>query len=142
MSKTLAERLKVAKEALTTIETSTSKHGGKLMPEVENHFKSISAFAADVDHWLGMLAARTAARSFLNGLEQQADGSDEVTFGGMRTKFQHVRMIGVQAYLATEWALADRFAALAGNVLCVRNSLNDPKNLPQLVSHFVAGKGP
>jgi hypothetical protein len=113
-----------------------------LMPEVEKQFKAIAAFKADVEHWLGMVAARTAARSLLTGLEGQADDNDEVPFGTARTKYQHVRLIGVQAYLATKWALADRLVSMAGHVLCVRSSLQDPKNLPQLVSHFVTGKGP
>lgn len=138
MSKTLEERLRDAKTALGKVDAATLRHAGKLAPEVERQFKSIAGFAADVEHWLGMLAARSAARSLLTGLEGHVDGNDDVPFGAARAKYQHVRLIGVQAYLATNWALADRLVGMAGNVLCVRNSLQDPKNLPQLVSHFVS----
>ncbi|MCU0694664.1 MAG: hypothetical protein MUF54_25075, partial [Polyangiaceae bacterium] len=89
-----------------------------------------------------MLAARETARALLNDLEEHADQNDDVPYGSSRAKFQTVRLLGVQAYLAAQWALADRLFGMAGHVLCIRNSLQDPKNAPQLVSHFVGGKGP
>lgn len=73
---------------------------------------------------------------------EQADQNDNVPYAASRAKFQTVRLLGVQGYLAAQWALADRLVGMAGNVLCIRNSLQDPKNAPQLVSHFVGGKGP
>lgn len=142
MSKTLEERLRDAKTALGKVDASTLNHAGKLAPEVEKQFKAIAAFTSDIEHWIGMLAARSAARSLLTGLEAQANADDDVLFGAAYAKYQHVRLIGVQAYLATKWALADRLVGMAGHVLCVRSSLQDPRNLPQLVSHFIANKGP
>jgi len=142
MSKSLEQRLRDAKAVLDKVDGATTRHAGKLAPDVEKQFKTIAAFASDVEHWIGMLAARSAARALLTGLEGHADANDDVPLGAARAKYQHVRLIGVQAYLATKWALADRLVGMAGHVLCVRNSLQDPKNLPQLVSHFIGSKGP
>lgn len=142
MSKTLEERLRDAKAVLGKVDAATLRHGGKLASEVEKQFKEITAFTSDVEHWVGMVAARKAARALLTGLETQADANDDVPLGGARAKYQHVRLIGVQAYLATKWALADRLAAMAGHVLCVHSSLQNPKKLPQLVTHFISNNGP
>ena len=93
-----------------------------------------------MEHWIGMIHARAAARQMLTGLEAQADANDQVPFGIARIHFQHARLIGVQAYLATNWALADRLTGMVGRVLCIKNSWNDPKHPPQLVQHFVNDK--
>ncbi|WNG20274.1 hypothetical protein [Cystobacter fuscus] len=137
MSKTLEDRLQDAKSTLGKIDNSLLRQPGNLAPEVESQFKVVAAFRSDIEHWRGMLAARAAARALLTGLEGQADAGDTVPLGSTRAKYQHVRLIGVQAYLATKWALADRLVGMVGQVFCIRSSLNDPKNLPQLVSHFV-----
>jgi hypothetical protein len=89
-----------------------------------------------------MIVARQAARSLLDNLEHSADENDDVPYGITKAKFQTVRLLGVQAYLAAQWALADRVVGMSGQVLCIRSTLQDPKSPPQLVSHFVAGKGP
>lgn len=142
MSKTLEDRLQDARTALGKVDGAIALHAGKLASDVETQFKMIAAFASNVEHWNQMLAARQTARALLDSLEQQADQNDDVPYGASRAKFQTVRLLGVQGYLAAQWALADRLIGMAGHVLCIRNSLQDPKNAPQLVSHFVGGKGP
>lgn len=142
MSKTLEERLHDARTALGKVDGAITRHTGKLATEVETQFKMIAAFASHVEHWNQMLAARQAARALLDNLENHADQNDDVPYGGTKAKFQTVRLLGVQGYLAAQWALADRLVGMSGQVLCIRNSLQDPKNAPQLVSHFVGGKGP
>lgn len=142
MSKTLEERLQDAKVTLDKVDVAIARHTGKLTTEVETQFKTLAAFASHIEHWNQMLAARQAARALLENLEQLADQNDDVPYGAARAKFQTVRLLGVQGYLAAQWALADRLVGMAGQVLCIRNALQDPKNAPQLVSHFVAGKGP
>jgi hypothetical protein len=142
MSKTLEERLQDVKTALGKVEGTMARHTGRLAPDIETQFKEITAFASHVEHWKQMLAARQTARSLLDNLEQQADQNDDVLYGATKAKFQTVRLLGVQGYLAAQWALADRVVGMSGQVLCIRNALQDPKNAPQLVSHFVGGKGP
>jgi hypothetical protein len=142
MSKTLEERLQDAKTTLGKVDGVVARHTGKLATEVETQFKALAAFASHVEHWNQMLAARQAARALLDNLEQQADQNDDVPYGATKAKFQTVRLLGVQGYLAAQWALADRLVGMSGQVLCIRNALQDPKNAPQLVSHFVGGKGP
>lgn len=141
MSKTLEERLKDARIALGKVDGAIARHAGKLATDVEKQFREIAAFGVHVEHWSQMLAARQAARGLLDKLEQQADQNDDVPYGASKAKFQTVRLLGVQGYLAAQWALADRLVGMAGQVLCIHNSLQDPKNAPQLVSHFVSGKG-
>jgi hypothetical protein len=142
MSNTLEDRLNNAKEALVKLEGALTRQSGQLPTEIAGQFLAIAAFSGDVDHWTDMLTARATARGLLNNLETSADDKDCVSFGSSRAKFQTVRLLGVQAYLAVQWALADRIVGMAGHVLCTRNQLQDPKNAPQLVSHFIAGKGP
>jgi hypothetical protein len=142
MSKTLEERLRSAKDALGTIDAATLRNPGRLATEVEKQFKDISAFASDVEHWLQLLEARKEARALLTGLEGLVDDKDCVPFGSGRVKYLHVRLLGVQAYLATKWALADRLVAMAGHVLCIQSSLQNSRKLPQLITHFISNNGP
>lgn len=136
MNKSLEDRLRVAKEDLTKVDAAIQR-SARVVPHVLDEFKSVTAFATNIDHWLRLIETRAAARQMLTGLENQADEIDRVPLGSGRVGFQHVRFIGVQAYLATKWAIADRIALMAGHVLCIRNQLNDPKKPPQLLSHFV-----
>lgn len=142
MSKTLEQRLHDAKTALDRVGVAITRHTGKLPADVEAQFSRLADFASQIEHWKQMIAARQAARGLLDNLEQRADGNDDVPYGGAMAKFQTVRLLGVQAYLASQWALADRVVGMAGQVLCIRSTLQDPKKPPQLVSHFVCGKGP
>ncbi len=142
MSKTLEERLRDAKTALGKVDGAVARHAGKLAPDIEKQFKAIASFGSNFEHWNQLLVARDAARRMLTDLERRADRNDDVPYGAWMAKFQTVRLLGVQSYLAAQWALADRLVGMAGQVLCIRNSLQDPKNAPQLVSHFVNGKGP
>ena len=136
MIKPLAERLSAAKDDLIKVDAAIQK-STRVVTHVLGEFKQVTAFAADIDHWLRLIETRAAARRMLTGLETHADAMDTVPLGVGRVGFQHVRFIGVQAYLATKWAIADRIASMAGHVLCIRNQLNDPRKPPQLLSHFV-----
>lgn len=139
MSKTLEERLQAAKTALGKVAGAIARHNGKLVPAVEKQFEALAAFSLQVEHWNQMLAARQAARALLENLEHQADQNDAVPYSATKAKFQTVRLLGVQGYLAAQWALADGLVGMSGQVLCVRSAPQDPKNAPQLVSHFVTG---
>lgn len=142
MTKTLEVRLQNARSALGRVDAALVRHSAKLPADVEGQFKTIAAFALQVEHWTQLLAARHTARALLSDLELQADPNDDVPYGSASAKFQTVRLLGVQAYLAAQWALADRLVGMAGHVLCIRSSLQDPKNAPQLISHFIGGRGP
>lgn len=137
MSKTLEERLRDAKAELLRANGQIARQPGKLPQEVGDSFQAVLACEGDVEHWISLISARSAARQMLAGLEAQADGHDQVPFGSSRVLFQHARLIGVQAYLATNWALADRLTGMVGRVLCIEDSWNDPRQQPQLVSHFI-----
>jgi hypothetical protein len=137
MSKTLEERLRDAKAELGKIDGALLRHTGKVPSEVGDQFRTVTAFAADIEYWIGMLAARSAARLLLTGLEAQADGNDTVPLGAARAKYQHVRLIGVQAYLATKWALADRLVGMVGRVVCTPEAGFDASRPAQLVAQFV-----
>lgn len=137
MSKTLEDRLGDAKVVLGKASTALGRHAGKLPGDVEDSFRRVIAFAEDVDHCVGMLHARAAARLLLTDLEKTADADDRVPFGTTRVKFQHVRLIGAQAYLTTSWALADRITGVVGRVLCTPDAGFNDASPAQLVSQFV-----
>jgi hypothetical protein len=106
-------------------------------PKVETAFRDGAAFRTDIEHLLAMLETRQAAWKLLDGLEAKADADDLVPFGDTRAKFVHVRLIGVQAYLTTKWALADRITGMVGRLLCTPNVGLNGANPAQLVAHFV-----
>jgi hypothetical protein len=137
MSKSLENRLLDAKTELSKANAVMARHASKLPAEVASQFQSLLAFGSDVEHWREMIQARSAARRLLDGLEDQADENDLVPLGAHRAKYQHVRLIGVQACLATQWALADRLVGMVGQVLCTAHAGIDPSQPAQLVAHFV-----
>ncbi len=136
MSKPLAERLRIAKGDLVQIDRTIQTKAG-VVRRVLDEFKTLTAFAADIDHWLRLIETRTTARRMLTGLESQANAEDTVPFGDGRVGFQHARFIGVQAYLATKWAIADRISSMVAHVLSIRSQLNDPQKTPSLLTYFV-----
>ncbi len=137
MTKTLEVRLRDAKAVLDKTNAAIVRHPGKLSPEVEELFRKVTQFGGDVEHWIGMLHARASAVQLLGDLEKNADANDCVALGATRVKFQHVRLIGVQSYVTTTWALADRVTGMIGRVICPPNAGSNPVIPAQLVSHFV-----
>lgn len=138
MSKSLSERLDGAKRALGDVDAAIARSSGRLPTRLEAQFRAIAEASSDVNHWKYMLAARDVARSLMEQLEEQANEHEEVPYGASRAQFQIVRLLSVQSYLSAQWALADRLVAMAGQVYCMKSEFHDPKNAPQLVSHFVA----
>lgn len=139
MSKTLEERLVAAKNELAKVDAVLLKHlgTGRLREDVVKQFDALAAFKADVDAWCGMIAARRAARKLITDLEKQVDGDDTVLLGSSRVKYEHVRLIGVQAYLSTKWALADRLVGMVGRIVCTANTGLNEAQPAQLVTSFV-----
>jgi hypothetical protein len=139
MSKTLEDRLLAAKGELAKVEAVLLKHHGttRIPADVVTQFNELAAFKADVDAWCGMVAARRAARSLLTDLERQVDDDDTVLLGTSRAKYEHVRLIGVQAYLSTQWALADRLVGMVGRIVCTATAGLNAAQPAQLVSSFV-----
>jgi hypothetical protein len=140
VNKTLDERLKDARTSLDKVEHVLLRHAGtgRVSTQVSDQFSELVAFGADIDAWLALLDARTAARRLLTGLEDQADQDDLVPLGQVRVKYEHVRLIGVQAYLATSWALADRLVGMAGRVLCTPQAAFNATQPAQLVTTFLS----
>jgi hypothetical protein len=134
MSKTLQERLCDAKSALDQVHTALGRHPSGLPKEVETSFRALVDCRTDLDHWLGMLEARAAACQLLDALETKADADDCVPLGAARVKYQHVRFIGVQAYVTTNWALADRITGMVGRILCTPEAGLNGVNPAQLIS--------
>jgi hypothetical protein len=138
MSQSLVDRLQKVKAELLRSNGEIARGGGKLPKEVGDAFQESLASDDEIEHWIDLIHTREAARQMLAGLEAKADPRDDhVPFGDSRIKFQHARLIGVQAYLATNWAIADRMTGMAGRVLCIKTSLDNPQHPPQLLSHFV-----
>ena len=83
MSKTLEDRLRDAKAQFGKVDAALLRRAGHVPREVDEQFRAVSAFAADIEHWLGMLQARGAARHLLTDLENEADADDTVALGAM-----------------------------------------------------------
>jgi hypothetical protein len=135
MTKSLEDRLSDTRKDLERVDAALNRI--VLQGDIAAHFRRVTAFSKEVEHWLALIQARAAARQLLVGLEGQADADDLVPFGTTRVKYRHVRLIGVQAYLTTSWALADSMTIMVGLVLCSPDFSLDPKSPVQLVNHFV-----
>jgi len=136
MSKSLQLRLNDAKLILEKVDELLRKQPGSLPSDAEDAFRSVANGRDDIDNWLTMIDARAAAMQLLAGLESTIDSNDMVPFGDSRAKFVHVRFVGVLAYVAINWALADRISELVGTVLCTPDAGSNPTSPVQLVSHF------
>jgi hypothetical protein len=137
MKRTLEQRLGQAKDQLSKVEQAFVEYPGRVPAEVESQFRVVTSSAIDIDHWVELIKARAAALGLLLQLENQADADDTIMFGTIRAKYQHIRLIGVQAYLSTTWALADRIIGTVGRVLCTPEAAFDPGRPAQLVTQFL-----
>jgi hypothetical protein len=138
MSKPLDERLRDAKDTLNQVHAAIGRNPGRLPKDVEDSIRKVVDYRSDIDHWIGTLEARAASFQLLAGLESKVDHADCVPLmGTMSAKFQHVRLIGTQAYLTTMWAISDRITGMVGRVLCTPEAGLNTASPAQLVSHFI-----
>jgi len=137
MSKTLDQRLRDASVILDNVHLTLSRHPGRLPVDVENTFRSITSVRSDITHWFGLFEARHESLMLLDALETRADAAGNVPFGTTRIQYQHVRFIGVLAYITTTWALADRITGMVGQVLCTPEAGLNITSPAQLISHFI-----
>jgi hypothetical protein len=141
MSKSLEERLADAGVEFAKADAALLRNLGKVPLEVGDHFRTLIALGRDLDQLIDLIQVRAAARSLLDGLENDVDSDDLVRLGARRAKFRHVRMIGVQSYLATQWALADRLTGIVGKFLCTPAAAFNDSQPAQLVAQFVQEDG-
>ena len=134
----LEKRLNDAGRTLVEVETLLQANPGAVTQALEDGLLEVAAAHRDIPAWKRALGARDAARAYLNELLNDPS-SEDVDLGRQKVSFSQGRLIGVDAYLASMWAVADRIAALVGRVVCV-NKLGgfaaQSKNAG-LVQHFV-----
>lgn len=144
MTKSLADRLQETKVALHGCETALATGGGRIPTGAQQGFEPLLAFQGEVPALLDSLEARAAALSLLGGLEGEVDdGTGKVELLRHSVKFQHARQIGLQAYFAIQWSIADRVTEFVGRVLLPKAGAPKEKERPQsiqLMSHFVGSK--
>lgn len=138
MTKPLIERFADAKNVLARVDAAIARNTpNALPPSVARAFQELTAHTVEIDRWSVLMEARSIAWSMLDGLETRADADGLVPFGAGRAKFHSVRLIGVQAYVAATWALADSMTMVAARILCTPDGARNNADPPQLISHFV-----
>lgn len=137
MTKSLLSKLNDAKTVLDQVELTLGRHPGRISVEAEKSIRAVTINRANIAHWVDLVKSREAALRFLGGLERDADADDSVNFGANRVKFHLARFLGVQAYVATSWALADRVTGLVGRVLCTQECGLNETSPAQLVPQFI-----
>ncbi|MBX7096833.1 MAG: hypothetical protein K1X89_03890, partial [Myxococcaceae bacterium] len=145
MTKSLAERLQETRGALKACERSLATSGDRIPGEAQKGLELLLAFQHEIDDLLEALEARAASLALLEGLETHMDdGSGSVAVLRQPVKFQHLRLISMQAYLGIQWSIADRITEFVGRVLLPKPGPNNKeKERPppiQLLSHFVGGR--
>ena len=137
MTRTLRQRLQDAKTKLDQVHAALLRKPNAISEDTKEKLLEVVAYRSDIDHWLTMIDSRTAVWQLLDKLETKLVKDELVPFGDARAEFVHVRQIGVQAYLATTWALSDRITGMAGQVLCTPEAGFNGARPAQLVSHFI-----
>ncbi|MCL2823870.1 MAG: hypothetical protein FWD57_07765 [Polyangiaceae bacterium] len=140
MTKTLEQSLDAADKTLAHIIEQIPKL--PKVPKLADHFDKIAQFQSRFDHWRHLLQARDAQFAFLSDLESRADANGDVEYGNSQIQFRVVRLLGIQAYLAAQWALADGIAEMAAMVLCSPNANSNRMTPPNLMNSFVRGRPP
>lgn len=135
MSKSLKERLEDTKDVFAKVGETLNLNPGSLLTTVDEEFKAISDCTSHIEHLLTMADARAVAWQFLEKLKADSDGFAQ--YNDVRVKFVHVRLIAVQAYVATNWSLADSVTGLAGRLVCTHRVASDQKKSVKLPSHFI-----
>jgi len=67
MSPSLRQRLDGAKATLGQVDVALGRKPGALPTDVEKAFRSVVDYRSDIDHWITMVDARTAAWDLLDG---------------------------------------------------------------------------
>lgn len=137
MSKTLKERLEQAKVDMDKVIFALDRQPRAIPDAVAEQFRNFTTHQQDIAHCLSLIDARLAAWQLISDLETKGDENRLFPLGDARIEFVHVRLIAVQAYLGLTWALADRIAGLAGQILCTSEAGANKAKPPQLVSHFI-----
>ena len=140
MTKALDDRLAETEEALKVLESAVSSSGERLSPEVQTSLQTLFSFQIEIPDLRESIGARASAFSLLEGLEARVNPSGAVLLLQDRpVKFHQARLIGVQAYLAIQWSIADRITDFVGRVVLPKPSIDKPPPPTQLLSHFVGG---
>jgi len=138
MTKPLVERFNDAKGVLARIDAAIVRNSpNAIPPSVVRAFQELTAHTVEIERWGALMDARSIAWSMVDGLEKRADQHGNVPFGANRVKFHCARLVGIQAYVAATWALADSVTVVAARILCTPDGARNNADPPQLVSHFV-----
>jgi hypothetical protein len=138
MTKPLVERFKDAKGVLAKVDAAIARNTpNALPPTVARAFQELTSHTVEIDRWSALMEARAIAWSMLDRLETRADPEGNVPFGAGKAKFHCARLVGVQAYVAATWALADSMSVVVARILCTPSGARNRADPPQLISHFV-----
>lgn len=133
----LNDRLNRSILALDNVASRLAEADNRLHTDAVAFLRDVTETRPDLKHCLNLLKAREASWKILDGLELRVDSSDCVVYTGAELKFEFVRLIGVQAYVSTEWALADSITSIAGRVFCTYSTNQNKIKPPQLISDFL-----
>lgn len=134
----LKARLEQAKACLEGIERTLNGAPWKVPPDVEGEIREILRRAEEVNDWLHLLDAREYAFGALSRLEKDADPEKQtVKWDGNEVQFTVARLLAVQAYLSSNWALSDCITSYVGRLVCGEAVAKNSASPAKLEMQFV-----
>ncbi len=143
MSKSLEQRLQDSILEFDEMHQMLNRKPGEVHADVENVLRSFANLRDEVAGLIELIEIRKSAFRFLDSLEKKVDANDNISLNDLSLKYHHVRLIGVQAYISTNWAIADRITGVVGRLLCTPESGSNALSLakmPTFVKRDIAKK--
>jgi hypothetical protein len=143
MSKPLEQRLQDSLRKFDEMHLILNRKRGEVHADVENILRSFANLRDEIAGLIELVEVRRSASRFLNALETRADENDNIVLNGLSLKYHHVRFIGVQAYVSTAWAIADRITGMVGRILCTQETGSNASSLakiPAFIKRDIAKK--
>jgi hypothetical protein len=132
MSKTLEQRLQDSLRKFDEMHLILNRKRGNVHADVENVLRSFANLRDEIAGIIELIDVRRSASRFLDALEIKVDEHDNIALNGLTLKYHHVRFIGVQAYVSTTWAIADRITGTVGRILCTQETGSNALSLAKI----------
>jgi len=140
----LSGRLTKAYHHLNEIAKSARQHqsGGTLNKSSYEFYEECGKWAKEVQDAKELIDVRQSALTMVKNLPNSLDSRNpqNVLFQGQSIPFYHARLLALQSYIATAWAIYDSVSKVAGRLVCVDSVAKNEGKSPKLPEDFLGDK--
>ncbi len=118
------------------------RSGGSLSEDSYNFYEKCITFGKEVQDAEELIDTRDYAIVIISNLTASIDSTnpDNVIFQGISMPFWHARLLALQSYCSTTWAIYDSLSKVAGKLICVDSVAKNEARPPKLPEDFLFGK--